>query len=82
MYLFADNAKINKSINSVNDHDIFQHDSDNLTKWSSDWLLNFNPDKCEVLKVVKNNFRDYDCHCESYLAVYIPGERFGGYFKF
>ena len=31
-----------------------------LTKWSSDWLLSFNPDKCKVLKVVKNTFMDHD----------------------
>ena len=38
MYLFADDAKICKSINSLNDHDNHQHDIDNLTKWSSDLL--------------------------------------------
>ena len=32
VYLFADDAKIYKSINSLNDHDILQHDIDNLTK--------------------------------------------------
>ena len=39
-YLFADDARIYKSINSLNDHDI-----DILTKWYSDWLLTLNPYK-------------------------------------
>ena len=59
-YLFSDDAKIYKSISSLNDHDILQHVIDNLTKWSSDCLLTFNPDKCKVLKVVTNTFNDYD----------------------
>ena len=60
VYLFADDAKIDKSINSLIDRDILQHDTDNLTKWSSDCLLTFNPDECKVLKVAWNNFKDYD----------------------
>ena len=30
---------------------------------------------------MKNIFRDYDFHAESYLAVYIPGERLGVIFN-
>ena len=55
VYLFADDAKIYKSINSLNDHDI-----DKLIKWSSDWFLTFNCDKCKFLTVVDNTFEDYD----------------------
>ena len=47
-FLFADDAEIYKSINSLNDHDI-----DNLAIWSSDWLLTVNLDKCNVLKAVR-----------------------------
>ena len=64
MHLFAGDARIYKSINSLYDHDILKHDICNLTKWSSEWLLTFNPDKCKVLKVAKNTLRDYDCHAE------------------
>ena len=59
VYLFADDAKIYKSINSLNDHDILKHDIDDLTKWSSDLLFTFNPDKCKVEKVA-NTSKDYD----------------------
>ena len=60
VYIFADDPKIHKSINSLNGKDILQHDIDNLTKWSSDWLLNLNPDKCKVINVAKNTFKDYN----------------------
>ena len=63
MYLFADDAKIYKSINSLNDHDILQYDIYNLTKWSFDWLLTINSNKCKVLKVAKNTFKD----CEYFM---------------
>ena len=39
VYLCIDGAKIYNSINSVNEHDILQHDIDNLIKWSSDWIF-------------------------------------------
>ena len=66
MYLFADDAKIYKSINSLKNHDILQHDIDNLAKWSSDWLSTVRPYKCKVLKVVKNTFKDYDYDMQNY----------------
>ena len=74
MYLFADDTKIYKSINSLSDHDILQHDVDNLTKWSSDWLLTFNPDKCNVLKVLKSTFRDYDYVMQDHTLLFISQE--------
>ena len=60
MYLFADDAKIYKSFNSLNDHDILHYYIDDLPKWHSDWLLTFNPDKCNVFEVAKHSFKDYD----------------------
>ena len=57
---FADDARIYRSINLLSDHDVLQHDIDNLTKWSSDWLLTINPDKCKDLKAATNTLKDYD----------------------
>ena len=86
VHLSADDGKIYKSINSLNDHDILwhdilQHDIDNLAKWSSDWLLKLNPNKCNVWKVVKNTLMDSDYIMQSYLAVHIPGEKLGVIFN-
>ena len=55
MHIFADDAKVSKSFSSV--FSILQHDIDDLTKWSSNWLLTFHADKCKALGVVKNSFR-------------------------
>ena len=75
MYLFADDAKIYKSINSLNDHDILQHDINNLTEWSSDWLLNLNSDKCKVFIVAKNTFRDNDYVMQNRTLQFISQEK-------
>ena len=47
--LFADDAFLYRQIHSIADHKILQHDLDLLSKWSSDWLLDFNSSKCFVL---------------------------------
>ena len=51
--LFADDTKIFKSINSVNDCLKLQQDIDALYKWSTKWGLNFNPSKCKILTVTR-----------------------------
>ena len=75
MYHFANDAKVYKSTNTLNDHDILQHDIAKLTKWSSDWLLTFYPDKCKVLKVVKNTFMDYDYVMQKQTLQFISQEK-------
>ena len=74
MYLFADDAKIYKIINSLNDHDILQHDIENATKSSSDWLLTINPDKCKVFKVAKIISKDYDYVRQNHTLQFISQE--------
>ena len=78
VYPFADDAKIYKRINSLNDHDILQHNIDNLTKWSSDWLLTLNPDKSKVLKVAKNTFKDSDYVMQNHTLQFISQEKYLG----
>ena len=75
MYLFADDAEIYKIINSLNDHDILQHNIDNLTKWSSVWLLTPNPDKCNVLAVVTKTVGDYDYVMQNHTLQFISQEK-------
>ena len=51
--LFADDTKIFKEVNTIEDSISIQQDIDALVKWSKDWLLNFHPDKCHVLTIGK-----------------------------
>ena len=74
-YLFADDAKIYKSINLLIEYYIFQHDIDNLTKWSSDWLFTINPDKCKHLKVENNTFKDYDYVMQNHTLQFISQKK-------
>ena len=49
IYLFADDTKILHKIQSIQDSIQLQEDINALSKWSNDWLLQFNLDKCHVL---------------------------------
>lgn len=51
--LFADDTKIFKEVDSIDDSLIIQKDIEELEKWSKDWLLQFHPDKCHVLTIGK-----------------------------
>ena len=58
--LFADDAKIYSVVNSANDQDDLQNDLKQLDKWSQDWLLKFNPEKCSHLHLGKNTGNSYE----------------------
>ena len=59
-YLFADDTKIYRPINSMEDCLILQDDLDTLQTWSNNWLLQFHPSKCFVLTIGKSLFNfDY-----------------------
>lgn len=49
--MFADDTKIFRKVDSINDSFLIQHDIETLEKWSEDWLLKFHPDKCHVLTI-------------------------------
>ena len=49
--LFADDAKIWKEISCLDDQQELQADLDRLRKWSDEWLLEFNPVKCNVMHI-------------------------------
>ena len=49
--LFADDTKVYNTIYSVSDCEDLQQDLNSLGSWSNTWKLNFNADKCVVLKV-------------------------------
>ena len=55
--LFADDAKVFRSIRSLDDNVILQNDINKLTKWSEKWQLPFNVSKCKSLHIGSSNPR-------------------------
>jgi hypothetical protein len=53
-WLFADDCLLYRRIRTTEDQAILQKDLDNLQKWENNWLMRFNPDKCEVLIAINN----------------------------
>ena len=53
--LYADDALLYRTIHSVTDTYILQHDLDMLHQRASTWLMTFNPTKCEFLQLTKKN---------------------------
>ena len=54
-HIFADDAKIFRSIRYVNDNGVLQNDLDKLSEWSERWQLPFNIGKCKSLHIGKKN---------------------------
>ena len=52
--LFADDVKL---VGDANDSDVVMQDLESLSNWESDWCVNFNPKKCAVVHIGKNNGR-------------------------
>ena len=55
IYLFADDTKFFRAINSLQDCWSMQKDLNLLELWSKKWLLKFHPDKCVVLRLRLNH---------------------------
>ena len=55
--LFADDSKLIGVIKNSLDRDLLQQDIDKLCKWSNDWSMSFNEDKCKtmVIKTASSN---------------------------
>ena len=51
--LFADDTIVYLTINSQSDAQTLQDDLLKLEQWESNWSMEFNPDKCEVIHVTK-----------------------------
>ena len=49
--LFADDSALYRVIDSVEDAQSLQQDLDRLQLWEAKWSMEFNPDKCEVIRV-------------------------------
>lgn len=49
--LFADDSLVYRIIRTEEDQALLQEDLDKLQKWERDWLMQFNADKCEVIRI-------------------------------
>ena len=52
--LFADDTKIYRQINKVEDSIALQSDLTALDLWADHWQVKFNPSKCEVMRITHN----------------------------
>ena len=51
--LYADDAKIYKAINDIDDSTTLQEQLNNIQEWSETWKLRFNPDKCKMMRITR-----------------------------
>ena len=59
IWLFAD-ILLYRAIKTSSDHEILQNDLNTLTKWASDWMMEFNIPKCNIIQITTNhNKRDF-----------------------
>ena len=72
--LFADDCLLYQPIRSKADSEELQADLhvDKLQKWENYWLMSFNPNKCEVIRITnkrKQLTSDYYIHGKKLLTV-------------
>ena len=53
--IFADDSKLYRPINSLEDTEDLQQDLNTLTEWCRKWKMMFNKKKCRVLQIGKRN---------------------------
>ena len=66
--LFADDSIVYREIVTPEDHSILQKDLDQLSNWSSKWLMHFNIKKCAVLSITRKrnpSIHDYSIFGEN-----------------
>ena len=51
--LFADDCMLYRRIQTHEDSSQLQDDFNSLQKWEKDWLMSFNPKKCQVLRITR-----------------------------
>ena len=51
--LFADDTVLYRVVNSIADCVALQADLDRLLEWEKKWLMEFNPSKCEILRITR-----------------------------
>ena len=51
LLMFADDTKISRKVSKVEDGFLLQQDLDCLMEWSKYWRLDFNIDKCTIMRI-------------------------------
>ena len=72
--MFADDAKLFTSTESVSKREELQKDLETLDKWSDDWLLKFNVAKCKRMHLGYNN-QGFDYRMEGHQLERIEEEK-------
>jgi len=52
---FADDTKMNKCVNTLQDAEILRDDLRKLDEWAKNWQMQFNKDKCVVMHIGRSN---------------------------
>jgi hypothetical protein len=65
MFLYADDAKLYKSISGSNDVSALSSSCDSLLNWSERWLMKLNTSKCNVMSVTRK-CSNTNCSCDYY----------------
>ena len=52
---FVDDCMLYRTINSEADTQTLQEDLDNLQDLERDWMMSFNPDRCEVIRITNKH---------------------------
>ena len=53
--LYADDCILYRPIHSIEDCNILQKDLETLDKWANSWLLDFNVNKCKIMKMSRKS---------------------------
>ena len=70
--LYADDSALSREIKTSDDEKALQSDLDELQAWERRWKMEFNPDKCQAMRVtLKRNRADpsYTIHGQELEAV-------------
>ena len=68
--LFADDTFIYLTISPQTDCQTLQADLIKLELWESEWLMAFNPDKCEVIRINNNNNNNKNLQSQTSWSVF------------
>ncbi len=55
LLMFADDAKVFRQVNDLEDRQILQQDLDELTQWATKWQMKFNAAKCKIMHLGYGN---------------------------